>query len=271
MLKSINFFSLGLKKIKNIKISSSGLEMLKWIAIITMIIDHWGYKVISFGNDWNELLRMIGRISFPIFSFILIYNYIFNTSNKIYYIRRLIIFGVISQIPYIYFVTKYEIGYNIFVTFTISLIFINILEGFYYFFKNNILETKNKKYLSLIFYCLVIVYLFLILLPVILKADYGILGFLLIFSYYLILKFHNLYTYILAILFTIFLNQKWFHVFSYTWIWTLFSFFIIIMISYFSFYSKKSKKFPVIKRTNKWFFYFFYPIHLIIIKIISSF
>lgn len=66
---------------------------LRLIACITMLIDHIGYQI-------NSLeCRLIGRIAFPIFVFLIVNGY-HHTSNKVYYALRLMLFAIISQIPF---------------------------------------------------------------------------------------------------------------------------------------------------------------------------
>ncbi|MCW3987833.1 MAG: conjugal transfer protein TraX [Candidatus Bathyarchaeota archaeon] len=72
-----------------------GREYLKLFAIITMTIDHIG----AFLYPEYSVLRIIGRIAFPIFAYLLILG-IENTRNKRNYFLRLIAFAAISQIPY---------------------------------------------------------------------------------------------------------------------------------------------------------------------------
>ena len=65
------------------------------MAMIFMLFDHlWG--TIVPGNDW---MTCIGRISFPIFAFMIVEGY-FNTKNLKKYIKRLFIFAIISEIPF---------------------------------------------------------------------------------------------------------------------------------------------------------------------------
>lgn len=73
-------------------------DVLKLIAIITMIIDHIGA---AFFPDMI-IFRSIGRIAFPIFAYQLAIGYK-HTSNLAAYARRLFIFACISYTPYIYF------------------------------------------------------------------------------------------------------------------------------------------------------------------------
>lgn len=70
---------------------------LKIIACICMLLDHIGYF-------WNiSSLRVVGRIAFPIFVY-LIYNGYRHTSSKGKYALRLAIFAVGTQIPFNLFV-----------------------------------------------------------------------------------------------------------------------------------------------------------------------
>lgn len=74
---------------------------LKIVAIISMLIDHIGAVLIDRSQypELYEMMRLIGRISFPIFCFLLVEGYI-HTSNKRHYIIRLAIFAIISEIPF---------------------------------------------------------------------------------------------------------------------------------------------------------------------------
>ncbi len=68
---------------------------LKWIAVITMIIDHTG--AVLFPD--NMVFRYIGRIAFPIFCFLLVEGF-FHTRDVRKYMLRLGLFALISEIPY---------------------------------------------------------------------------------------------------------------------------------------------------------------------------
>ena len=92
-------------------------EELKWIACLTMLIDHVGYKIIYpvysavsvvNGADLMEvkllhnlylLCRCIGRIAFPIFAFLLVEG-IHRTKNRKNYGLRLIAGAFLAEIPY---------------------------------------------------------------------------------------------------------------------------------------------------------------------------
>ncbi|MFA7532979.1 MAG: TraX family protein, partial [Tissierellaceae bacterium] len=71
--------------------------ILKLIALTSMIIDHYG--AIFHGDV--ILYRIIGRLAFPIYAFLLVEGY-FHTRNVKKYGLRLFIFALISEIPFDY-------------------------------------------------------------------------------------------------------------------------------------------------------------------------
>ena len=69
--------------------------VLKIIAIVTMFIDHIGYGL--FPNCL--ILRLIGRISFPIFAYLIAEGFV-HTKDVKKYLLRLGVFAVLSEIPF---------------------------------------------------------------------------------------------------------------------------------------------------------------------------
>lgn len=99
---------------------------LKCIAVITMIIDHTGAVLFP----TNLLLRYIGRISFPIFCFLLVEGF-FHTRDVRKYIVRLGAFALISEIPYDLAFRRTVLEFehqNVFFTLFIGVIMMYVLE-----------------------------------------------------------------------------------------------------------------------------------------------
>lgn len=85
---------------------------LKYIAFISMLIDHTNNALITpILNGKGALLyisnifSVLGRIAFPIFMFLLIEGF-FKTRSRKKYLASLLIFGLISEIPFDMFVSR---------------------------------------------------------------------------------------------------------------------------------------------------------------------
>lgn len=81
---------------------------LQWLAFFTMLIDHVGYTFFP----GLPVLRAIGRISFPIFAFLLSEGFV-HTASVEKYAARLLIFAVISEIPYQFVLYHRLVGFRL--------------------------------------------------------------------------------------------------------------------------------------------------------------
>ena len=94
---------------------------LKLIAAICMVIDHVGY--VFYPED--NLFRIIGRLSFPIFAWLLTQGER-NTKNVNAYLTRLAIFALISQPFYWWLFDVYQL--NVLVTLSLGLVTIRLAK-----------------------------------------------------------------------------------------------------------------------------------------------
>ncbi len=88
---------------------------LKLIAIICMLIDHIGAHILSripaalqksmsigsYSFSLYRLSRDVGRLAFPIFCFLIVEGF-FHTRNRLKYGRNLLLFAFISELPWNY-------------------------------------------------------------------------------------------------------------------------------------------------------------------------
>lgn len=93
-----------MEKIKSIK-GINGAQ-LKYIAFASMFIDHFNKAIITpFLTGTGPMVfittifDILGRIAFPIFAFMVVEGF-FKTKSRWSYLRNLLIFAVISEIPY---------------------------------------------------------------------------------------------------------------------------------------------------------------------------
>lgn len=116
------------------KINIFSGAQLKIVAMATMLIDHVN-KAMIYPNlisntgalaYLSDFFDIVGRIAFPVFCFMIVEGY-FKTKNRLNYLVRLLIIGIISEVPFDMFTTGtfYNGNWNN-VIFTLVLVFITI-------------------------------------------------------------------------------------------------------------------------------------------------
>ncbi|MCX4297165.1 MAG: TraX family protein [Lachnospiraceae bacterium] len=108
--------------------------VLKWIAVVTMIIDHFAVAVYpqfaSYEYSVYYIMRKIGRLAFPIYCFLLVEGF-FHTKNVKKYFRNCFLFAILSEIPFnmaIFGQVFYSRGQNVYFTLCIGLATLIILD-----------------------------------------------------------------------------------------------------------------------------------------------
>lgn len=105
---------------------------LKYIAFASMLIDHVNKSLIYPYLDGgilykvSNLFDVLGRIAFPIFIFLLVEGF-FKTKDRRKYLMTLLIFGVISEVPFDMFTTSsfFEVNWNN-IMFTLAMVLVTI-------------------------------------------------------------------------------------------------------------------------------------------------
>ncbi len=158
--------------------TSRGLSgnTLKLIAIITMLIDHIGVTLVC-EEPFYTICRGIGRLAFPIFCFLLVEGF-FYTQNIMHYGIRLLLFALISEIPFdlVFHHELYNFHYqNVFFTLFIGLITLVIFAEIDKRFTRSILLRKISK-IFILFFGMFIAYA--------VNTDYSYIGILTIIIFY---------------------------------------------------------------------------------------
>lgn len=219
---------------------------LKFIAIITMTIDHIG---VVFGTPFYNLLRAVGRLSFPIFAFLLTEGYVHTKSFSKYFLRLLVL-AVISEIIYDYVFYErfiYLGANNIFFTLALGLFTLFLLDKSRCLVKRYFKDKIDLIIILPITYLLIVVIMGLI--AEFLSFSYGMLG-ILIISFFYLFKNNFLLMVISVSISTLILGEPM----------QYFSLFSLILIY---FYNKKLGK------KCKMFFYLYYPLHILVLGLIK--
>ena len=81
-------------------LTGTAYNTIKWIAIITMVIDHIAFVVQDvLPAETYTAMRAIGRMAFPLFAFLIVECFHF-TKSKIKHLGKIILIAVISEIPF---------------------------------------------------------------------------------------------------------------------------------------------------------------------------
>lgn len=237
--------------------------VLKIIAMISMLFDHLGDAIFKGFNSFNY----IGRIAFPIFAFQISEGFLHTKNLKRYFIR-LMAFALISQIPYILFISLFsnEIKLNIFFTLTLGLIAIWLYDYVHKDISTQI-DIKIINSAPNTFFKLVVEFIPVIAICIIgelAHVDYGWWGILLVFIFYYFknnkLAMNIAFITMCIINYGIDIIQTGFNT-VYIWLFT----FNVLPILFINLYNGKQGK------KIKYLLYIFYPAHLLILYLLFNF
>ena len=218
------------------------------IAMIFMLCDHMWATILDY-----EWLTCIGRIAFPIFAFLITEGYI-HTSNINKYIKRMVIFAIITEIPFNLMVSAspiYPFHQNVLWTFVISLLTLKYL---------NFDNTKN------IFKSILIIILAIII-ATITMCDYFGAGVMMVVGFYIFRK-SKLLQLLMMIYVNMILIQGYIYpidIAGYTYYFPQQGFAILSLIFIWLYNGKQGYH----AKWFKIFCYAFYPLHMLILYILT--
>lgn len=224
-------------------------NQIKYIAAAAMLIDHIGMFFVPTTNIAGWICRIIGRLTAPIMCYFLAEGYKY-TSSKIKYVERLFIFAVISQFAYAFSHGNNILKLDFNVIYTLFICF--VILCCYDMIKNNIVKWITIASLFVLTFI----------------GDWGIIAplWVLTFWIYRDSRKKQVISYSVIAAFVVLadmavLPTKGFHWYGELWQVGLFMF--IPLIYMYNGQKGKSGSF------SKWFFYFFYPVHLAILGLIK--
>ncbi len=257
-------------------------NVIKWVAIVTMFLDHAAVAIIQraahAGASWlydgsplillYDILRIIGRFAFPLFCFMLLEGY-FNTRSVSKYSLRLLLFALISELPFdmaLYYynwdngmkdaslwahIWNLRVANNVYFTLFIGLLMIWGLDA-----TRSIFETKeDSDKTGFWWYLLRLLIQFVIFMVALVAAesincDYGGIGIILIFILFVMrdkkVAGYAIGTLVFALIFLVLFHS-------------LTEFTCLLSIPLIAAYNGERGK------QHKYFFYAFYPIHLLVL------
>ncbi len=205
---------------------------LKWIAIITMLIDHIGAVLFPYELGY----RIIGRIAFPIFCFLIVEGFS-HTRDVRRYMVRLGIFALISELPYdlaFHGEMVYAEGQNVFFT---------LLLGVLMMYMMSLCSAIPLKAMAAVS---------IAVLAEVLNTDYSARGILLILIYYIFREKRVI---------SLPAGALW----NFSYGWGMVQCCGVLATPFLAFYN--GKRGPKIK----YFFYVFYPAHLLVLYFLKTY
>ena len=218
---------------------------LKLIAIISMLADHVNKALIypylesnhGFLAFISDVFDIIGRIAFPLFCFMLVEGY-FKTRNRKKYLLNLLLFGVISEVPFDMFTTAsfFNMNWNN-VMFTLALVLVTV------WIIDTLKEKMQKRSKALWYLVSILIVLGMCIVSMSLSLDYEHHAILIGYFFYL---FHDMPVFAIPFGYASMFKEPW----------ALLGFGLTLTYN-----GERGKQ-------HKMFYYWFYPVHLLILGLL---
>ena len=225
-------------------------NVLKIIACITMLIDHMG--VLLFPKI--TILRIIGRIAFPIFAFLLAEG-CYYTRNKIRHL--LVISGFAAVMQVVLFLATRMNDFSIFIHFSIAVLLCLVID---------LIEKFIKEIKVIVSIALILSFLISVIMLILIDknttyffSNYGLYGIFVPVVLYIKRKYIK-HVHLLVSIIVICLSMVLMHFFT-VWMYQLYGMIACVFILL---YNGKKGKYNL-----KYLFYIFYPLHLVVLYAIA--
>ena len=229
---------------------------LKIIAIIAMTMDHFALDNIAINTVTYQFFRIIGRLTIAIMCYMVAEGY--NHTHDIKkYLTRMFIFALISHVPYVFFHTgkiSLFFGGNQIQTSVMWSLFLGLLA--LYILGNN----KIKKPLKII----LLICTLLLSMP----GDWSIFAVLWIIGFgvfYKNRKKQMIFYGVIAMFIALSTAIIWSTNMTSNWYKEIYQFGLLLAIPILLKYNGEPLKY----KNMKWIFYVYYPLHMIILKVID--
>ena len=223
---------------RTLTLTSAQQEALKWLAIISMSVDHIN-QVTFMGN--LSMLSYLGRLAFPLFAFLIAFNIARRDVAVKRYVWPLLIFGVTSQ-PI--FAWAFDRTYfNIFFTLLLGVLYLSVMQ------------RLRKRMPHVPSAALHVVAVILFALPSA-YVSYPLFGAFLI---PLLVAFLRAPSFIAVALLSFYLML--------TNMLTPMSIYALLIVPAILIVSRIPFELP---RSSKWLFYSFYPLHLVALRLLQN-
>lgn len=223
-------------------------NILKYIAVIAMLCDHIGLVFVGMDKPLGVAMRVFGRLTAPIMCYFLVEGYM-HTRSKKKYGARLLAFALISQMPFAYLLAGKITVLKFNMMFTLLLCFMMLFT----------LEKIENRVLKFV--------LVGVLYWLCSYCDWGVVAPLWVMAFALFRNDRNklsvaysfvcIFWVVRSVAMTVSGGGIW-----YECLWQAGSLGFIPLIYLYNGKAGKSSRF------SKWFFYVFYPLHILIIAVI---